>query len=230
MAVGLQMAARPERIRDVVVVAAEPVVREGLRVALDGRFRVVVATGLVADARKALDRYLPAGVVVVLDPPPPDAPPAAVCRTLLASHPNTGLLALFRQPTPERVALVSRQGATGIYQVDTELSDLAAALAAVVAGDRRVQPKLERLRAAGWDSAPADEAASVLDEAPPRLSARQLHVLRLLAHGDTTKEIARLLRISADAVDHLVERAAQRMGASHRAQAMVLAMRHGLLN
>jgi DNA-binding CsgD family transcriptional regulator len=61
------------------------------------------------------------------------------------------------------------------------------------------------------------------------LTDRELDALRQLAGGHTSKEIALILGVTKTAVDHAIERATHRLGASHRAHAVAVAMRRGLL-
>jgi HD-GYP domain-containing protein (c-di-GMP phosphodiesterase class II) len=66
-------------------------------------------------------------------------------------------------------------------------------------------------------------------EAPSRLTAREVEVLRLLARGLSNKEIAQQLFISRKTVGTHVEHIYSKTGASNRAQASLFAVKHGLL-
>lgn len=63
----------------------------------------------------------------------------------------------------------------------------------------------------------------------PVLTQRQLVVLRLLARGAETTEIARELGISATTVRNHVQHVLDKLGAHNRLQAVSLARRYGLL-
>lgn len=62
-----------------------------------------------------------------------------------------------------------------------------------------------------------------------RLSSRQLEVLRHLADGKGTREIAEVLCISTATVRHHVQRILNRLKAHHRLEAVALARRIGLV-
>ena len=61
------------------------------------------------------------------------------------------------------------------------------------------------------------------------LSAREREVLRLVAEGQSSKQIARALGIAERTVKFHVTAIFQKLGADNRAQAVALAARRGLL-
>jgi DNA-binding NarL/FixJ family response regulator len=84
----------------------------------------------------------------------------------------------------------------------------------------------------------ADAVAAVLaaaDQPAPRverpagLTQRELQVVRLLARGMQTKQVAHELGVSVKTADHHVQNAYAKIGVSTRAGATVFAMQHGLL-
>ena len=66
-------------------------------------------------------------------------------------------------------------------------------------------------------------------ERPARLTEREVEVVRLLARGLQTKQVARELGVSAKTADRHVQNAYAKIGVSTRAGATVFAMQHGLL-
>jgi DNA-binding CsgD family transcriptional regulator len=61
------------------------------------------------------------------------------------------------------------------------------------------------------------------------LSPRFLDVLRLMAEGKTTREIALELGLSRHTVKNYIERIYERLGARDRVQAVSIALRAGLI-
>jgi DNA-binding NarL/FixJ family response regulator len=61
------------------------------------------------------------------------------------------------------------------------------------------------------------------------LSEREVEVLRLLARGNTIKQMARLLYVSDKTVDNHVQHIYTKIGVSTRAGATLFAMEHDLL-
>ena len=83
----------------------------------------------------------------------------------------------------------------------------------------------------------ADAVAAVLEaagqpvrriERPAGLTEREAEVIALLARGLQTKQIARVLGISAKTADRHIEHAYRKIGVSTRAAAALFAMEHGL--
>jgi DNA-binding CsgD family transcriptional regulator len=64
---------------------------------------------------------------------------------------------------------------------------------------------------------------------PAGLSAREAEVLRLIALGLTTREVAEQLVISAKTADHHVQHIYAKIGASTRGAAALFAIEHGIL-
>jgi DNA-binding NarL/FixJ family response regulator len=65
------------------------------------------------------------------------------------------------------------------------------------------------------------------DHQPP--TPVQTRMLALLSEGYTSKEIARLMHSTTASVNHNIERASQRLGARHRAEAVARALRRGII-
>ncbi len=111
--------------------------------------------------------------------------------------------------------------------------------------DRPHRPGLPAARA--WQRLEADVRAGLLDadavaavlaaadgsarrrpSGAAGLTARQLEVLRLVAHGLSNREIARRLGVSPRTVDRHVSDVYQRIGVSSRAAAAMFTIEHGL--
>jgi DNA-binding CsgD family transcriptional regulator len=76
----------------------------------------------------------------------------------------------------------------------------------------------------------AAQPAETAEAGPaPALTHRELAVLRLLARGAETPDIARELGISSNTVRNHVQHLLDKLGARNRLQAVSLAQRHGLL-
>ena len=77
------------------------------------------------------------------------------------------------------------------------------------------------LRAAGQPTSPV--------ERPAGLTEREIQVVRLLARGLQTKQVARTLDISAKTADRHIQNAYRKIGVSTRAAATLYASEHGLI-
>ena len=63
----------------------------------------------------------------------------------------------------------------------------------------------------------------------PRPSPREIELLTLAAHGHTNAEIAALLGVAEQSVNNQMGRLRQKIGASTRAHAVVVALQEGWL-
>jgi two-component system, NarL family, nitrate/nitrite response regulator NarL len=112
-------------------------------------------------------------------------------------------------------------GVSGLLLRDAETDAIVAALGAVAQGLHVVGPALRSVL--GSAAAPAAPSGNVT------LTAREQEVLRLLAQGLPNKEIARLLAISEHTVKFHINAVLGKLGAQSRTEAVVLAMRRGLV-
>jgi HD-GYP domain-containing protein (c-di-GMP phosphodiesterase class II) len=103
-------------------------------------------------------------------------------------------------------------------------ADAAAALSAEVGAGRFTRREVDAvLAAAGLQTRPPNVAR------PAGLTEREVAVLRLISRGNTNKQVAKKLGISAKTVGHHVEHIYVKTGVSTRAGATLFAMEHGLL-
>jgi DNA-binding NarL/FixJ family response regulator len=210
--------------RSVLVVAAEPLLRCGLAALLERAFAVVDAVGTVNDGVRAITRHMPKLCVLVLAPPLPDASVEQTCSHLVGGHPETSTVALFRLGDYRHIAAACRYGARGFFDTSVQADDLQSALEQVYLGEVAVHPALlsHIVDAQQWNGKETSPDALLTDS--------QLRSLTLLADGYSSKEIARITGMSTTAVNHSIERATQRLGASHRTHAVARAFHLGLLS
>ena len=95
-------------------------------------------------------------------------------------------------------------------------AELLAAIRATAAGERHVSPVIERQMKSS--------------DPPLELTARQLDILRLVGKGLNNADIARTLGIGRDCVKAHLKTAFARLGVASRSEAVVLAIREGLIN
>ncbi len=65
--------------------------------------------------------------------------------------------------------------------------------------------------------------------APAELTPRELEVLKLIAIGHTTAQVAQMLSITPKTTDHHIQHIYAKIGASNRSVATLFAMQHGLI-
>jgi len=189
----------------VVIIDDHPIVREGLVAALEGKSGVEVV-GVFSTAEEALSRR--SAEVVILDLELPgmtglDAIP------LLSQSAAVLVLSAYGESIEEAI----RAGAKGYLLKGAPLDEIERAIAAVARGESYIDPRL----------------ASRLDTRSKRLSEREREVLRLVAGGQSNKQIAAKLRISERTAKFHVTAILNKLGAENRAQAVAIAAERRLL-
>ena len=134
---------------------------------------------------------------------------------LMARRPRSRVVALTASVDEARMMGVLRAGATGYVRKDAEPETLVAAVRAVAAGGTFIDPAVSR----------------VLSEraAPDDLTARELDVLREVALGRSNPEIAAVLGVSDETVKTHVAHLLAKLQVENRAQAIVQALKRGLV-
>jgi DNA-binding NarL/FixJ family response regulator len=193
----------------VVIVDDHPVVREGLVAALEGKNGVEVV-GVFSTAEEALDRLksAPTLEVVILDL---ELPGMSGLDAIPALSKSAAVLVLSAYG--DNVEDAIRAGAKGYLLKGAPLDEIDRAIAAVARGESYIDPRL----------------ASRLVNSPERLTEREREVLRLVARGQSNKEIAAKLRISERTAKFHVTAILNKLGAENRAQAVAIAAEKRLL-
>jgi DNA-binding NarL/FixJ family response regulator len=120
-----------------------------------------------------------------------------------------------------------RAGAAGVMHKSTPMRDLVEAVRRLAAGGQLLSQEevIEALRFIGRERDSNREAQLAID----RLTSREREVLRALAEGLSDKEIARRLHVGVGTVHTHVANILSKLEVSSRLQALVFAVRHGLV-
>lgn len=204
----------------VLIVDDHPVVREGLVAALEdvSDIRIAGAVGSAEEALRIVGTARPD--VILLDLELPGLGGIEAIPRLAAARPGAGIVVLTAYDADERVLGAVRAGARGYVLKGASIEEIARAIRTVHGGGSYLASPV---------------AAKVLSElrSPRRaavLSAREHAVLRDVAAGRSTKQIARALGITERTVKFHVSSIMNKLGAGNRAQAVAEAARRGLLD
>jgi DNA-binding NarL/FixJ family response regulator len=190
----------------VLVVDDHPVVREGLRaLLLRGGFSVV---GMASEALSALELAGKTGAeMAVVDVALPGISGLELCRRLHRRFPGMKVVLISMFDEPEWKAEAARAGASAYLLKDLPAEEILAALRRVVNGENLL---------------PAVEPALPL-------TAREREVVRLLAQGKKTPEIAELLSRSVTTIRAHKVSAMRKLGVRSTRELLQAALRLGLL-
>jgi DNA-binding NarL/FixJ family response regulator len=199
-------------------------VRAGVRKILEAQPGVTVVAE-VADGDAALRALGERDVdVLVLDLTMPGRDGFDVLQRAKESRPDLKVLVLTMHADPEYVARAIQGGADGYLLKDSAVNDLVAGIEAVGAGRAYYSPDVQRTlseMARGRTSAP--RALDVLTD-------REREVLRLVAEGLTTKEIAARLDISVRTVESHRANLMRKLDLRSVARLTQFAIREGLVD
>lgn len=202
----------------VLLVDDHELIRHGLAGAFaraDG-FAVVAQAGSVAEALAAARAVKPS--VVVTDLQLPDGSGLDIVRVLRKEMPDIGLVVLTMYAGDEQIFAAMDAGASAFVGKDAPSTEVVNA-----ARQAAVAPR-------SFTSAGLPEAMMRrLSGSAPRLSDRERQVLELLAEGLGVSAIAGKLYVSESTAKSHVAKVYEKLGAANRAQALMAALRAGIL-
>ena len=204
----------------VLLIDDHELIRQGLARAFerDDEMTVVGQAGSVAEGVKTYAALEPD--VVVTDLELPDGHGLDLVRQVRQTSDAVGVVVLTMHAGDDHIFAAMEAGASAFVGKDSKASD-------VVSAARHAAVAPRTFLCAGLSGAMMRRATA---PAPPRLSAREEEVLSLLADGLGTGEIAGSLYMSESTAKTHITHIYQKLGAANRAQALVAAMRLGLLD
>lgn len=206
---------------DVVLVEDHPTFRFGLRTRLEMEpdIRIVGETGSGDDALDLIDRTAPD--VVIVDLNLPGIGGIDLIRRLAVAAPSARTLVLTML-TDDWVVAAMRAGAHGFLLKDCEPSQIVSAIRAVAAGESVFSGAVVQNIVSMFDRHGRDEAVVF-----PELTARERHVLSLVAAGLTNQAIGQRLGLRPKTVRNYVSNVIGKIHAANRAEAILRAHQAG---
>ena len=146
-----------------------------------------------------------------------------VLRDLQRIQPGLAVLVLSMHPEDQYGKRVLKAGASGYMNKESAPEELIKAIRKVLAGGRYVSPALAEKLAVEWGT----NAGQPLHE---NLSDREFEVLRMMALGKTTSQIAAELHLSVTTVSTYRARILEKMNMTTTAELMRYALRNNLVD
>lgn len=212
----------PPAIR-VLLADDHTLVRAGIRALLAGMTEVEVV-GEAADGEAALQMALRLQPdIILMDIAMKGMNGLQSTTRLRESLPAARVIILSMHATGDYLQQALRAGAAGYLLKDAATLELQLALAAVARGDTYLSPSVSAQIVEGFlqQDKPAGNTA---------LTPRQSEILRLIAAGQSTKEIAFALKLSGKTVDTHRAQLMERLGIHEVAGLVRYAIRTGLID
>ncbi len=208
----------------IVLVDDHAIVRQGLRAVLEREddLSVVGEAASAVDVLGVVERARPD--VVLLDlklSATSDTEGLAVCATLTGRFPGLGVLVLTTLLDDRLVLAAIQHGARGYVVKDVDTSELVRAIRAVGRGDSALDARSA--------AAMVRSLSPGADPGRPRLTEREVEVLRLLAQGCSNRAIGHRLYISETTVKFHVSNLMRKLDVSRRAEAVYAASKLGYI-
>ncbi|WP_166177083.1 response regulator [Rubrobacter tropicus] len=228
--VRFEMAPRGERAGPdeevrVLLVEDHAAVREAIAAAFEQEagFEVAAQAGSLEEARGMLE-----GVdVAVVDLGLPDGFGGDLIRDLRGVNPGAQAIVLSANPDRAEIARAVEAGAAGVLNKMAHLNEVVGAVRRLQAGETLMplQEAVELLRFAGSRREEEHEARQAIG----RLTSREVEVLQALAEGLDSGKVAERLHISVKTERNHTTSILNKLGVHSRLQALVFAIRHGVV-
>jgi RNA polymerase sigma factor (sigma-70 family) len=200
------------------------VVCDGLRMLLEAEGGVHVV-GVAADGLDAVRQAVKLRPdVVVMDISMPLLNGVEATRQIREACSETQVVILSIHSSAEHIQRALQAGALGYLLKESAGAEVALAVCEVHAGRRYLSRKINEIIVNHYMR--GDEMASALESLTPR----QREVLQLLAEGHSTREIAKLLFISAKTVETHRANLMQKLGLDSLPALVHFAIREGLID
>jgi DNA-binding NarL/FixJ family response regulator len=206
----------------VLIVDDHAILREGIRALLALQDDIGIV-GEAADGREAVDkaRQLEPDVIL-MDVAMPLMDGLEATRRIRKENPKAKILILTQYDNKEYVLSSIKSGASGCVPKRAVASELVSAIRAVHRGDSFLYPSVTKFLV-------EDYLQRVEEDPYDQLTAREREILKLVAEGRTSREIAGLLSVSVKTVLGHRTNLMEKLGIHNRTELIKYAIRKGLI-
>lgn len=211
----------------VLVVDDHTIVRDGIcaLLALAGDIEVI---GEATNGNEALNRVRKLSPdVVLMDISMPVMGGLEATRRINKEFPGTKVLVLTQYDDKEYFFPVIESGASGYISKAAASSELIAGIRSVYRGDSYLSPSVTKLLVDEYKNTSGER---VNQDPYNQLTGREREILKLLAEGRGTQEIAKMLVITPKTVEGHKTNLMAKLGVHNRVELVKYALRKGIIN
>lgn len=199
---------------EILLVSDRPLMRQGIASVVSGQadMRVIgeMDSGAAASGIDAATRPH----IVIVDVCTPEMPGMAILKKMRSRDIKPQVIILTSSLDERLLKKFIEAGASAVLLTNISADGLIDTIRGVSAGEKRIDPEL---------------MARLYFNLVPRLSEREVEVLACVAQGHTNSKIGALLGIAAETVKTHLRNLLSKLGASNRTEAVMIAMKRGLL-
>ncbi len=219
----------PDPIR-ALIVDDHALFRRGLEMVLAAEDDIELV-GEASDGAEAVEKAaesLPD--VVLMDIRMPKSSGIEACRAMKEAAPSSKIVMLTISDEEEDLFEAIRAGASGYLLKDIPLDEVADVVRAVHGGQSLINPSMAaKLLTEFATLAKRDEGERVEPVPAPKLTDREMQVLKLVARGMNNRDIAKELFISENTVKNHVRNILEKLQIHSRMEAVMIAVREKLI-
>lgn len=206
-----------------LLVEDHALVRAGMRVLLSNidDIEIIGEAGSGREAIREIEKHQPQ--VVLMDIAMDDMNGLEATSHIVQQYPEVRVLMLSMHASEEYVLQALQAGASGYLLKDAGTSELELAIRAVARGETYLSPAISKYIVAGYVQRMGQDHVQV------QLTPRQREILRLIAEGKSTREIAQELFISIKTVETHRSQLMERLDIRDIAGLVRCAIRMGLV-
>jgi DNA-binding NarL/FixJ family response regulator len=220
---------RSEPIRTMIV-DDHALFRRGLEMVLDSEPDIELV-GQASDGAEAVEKAgdsLPD--VVLMDIRMPRSSGIQACRELKDVVPSAKIVMLTISDEEEDLFEAIRAGASGYLLKDIPLDEVADTVRAVDGGQSLINPSMAGKLLTEFATLARHEESERPQQVPaPKLTDREMQVLKLIARGMNNRDIAKELFISENTVKNHVRNILEKLQIHSRMEAVMVAVREKLI-
>ena len=214
----------------VLIVDDHALFRRGLEMVLKEEADIEVV-GEASDGTEAVARAAEAlPDVVLMDIRMPRSSGIEACRSMKTASPSAKIVMLTISDEEEDLFDAIKAGASGYLLKDIPLDEVAESVRAVHEGQSLINPSMAAKLINEFATLARSEDEERAEQVPaPKLTDREMEVLKLVAKGSSNRDIARVLFISENTVKNHVRNILEKLQIHSRMEAVMVAVREKLI-